>query len=277
MKHRLLAVLVASLMIVAVLGLNAPARAQDEDLKVTINAPAHVEKSENYPIMVTVTTPDGTPVPGRQVKVEEFWDTPTMQSQYTYYDAHDNGDGTYTVTIAGYSVSQLRGYMGETSVPYAGGFREISSSPAYTSVGTPPVPEAGDDVYVVPYTQTTLDASHSYDPEGHTPLSYRWFDETNGSGAFFGDQGAATVGFVPTDMNTRTSILQVWVWNSIPAWGGWDEVKVIANTPPASVITGESANGDSMALNGASSHDADGDPLTYAWSLSLAPDGSTAT
>ncbi|MGZ4848597.1 MAG: PKD domain-containing protein [Halobacteriota archaeon] len=273
MNVKLVSVLVALLIAAAVLQLHVPVSAQDDDLRVTVNAPAHVEKSESYTITVTVTTPDGTLVPGRQVKVQEFWDTPAMQFQYNYYDAQDKGDGTYIVTIAGYSVSQLRGYIGETS----GDFRWISSDPAYTSIGTPPVPVAGDDVYVIPYMQTPLDASQSYDPEGHTPLAYRWFDQTNGSGQFIGDQQAATVDFVPTDMHQRTSILQAWVWNSIGAWGGWDEVTVIANTPPAAVITGESANGDSMVLNGAGSHDADNDPLTYAWSLVAKPDGSAAT
>jgi hypothetical protein len=51
------------------------------------------------------------------------------------------------------------------------------------------------------------------------------------------------------------------------------------NEPPQAVISGSNAArvGTAMTLDGSGSRDPEGGTLSYSWSITLAPDGSTAT
>jgi hypothetical protein len=143
-----------------------------------------------------------------------------------------------------------------------------------------PVANAGPDQTVSAGTTVTLDGSGSSDPDGHS-LCYRWslVSRPAGSQARLSDRNAVRPTFV-ADLDGAYVIHLVvtdrWWWPSLP-----DEVRIVTapgNSPPVagagpdqSVLTGAT-----VQLDGSTSSDADGDPLTYAWQVLSRPEGSQA-
>ena len=88
--------------------------------------------------------------------------------------------------------------------------------------------------------------------------------------------GALTDAFTPDVAGAY--VLSLTVANSSNVWSSADTVTITANTKPTA-NAGSDANaavGIATTLNGASSADADGDNLTYAWTATSAPSGVTA-
>lgn len=147
-------------------------------------------------------------------------------------------------------------------------------------INTPPVANAGPDQNAAVGEVVVLDGSASTDAEGN-PLSFRWSltSVPPGSGATLSDATAVSATFV-------ADVAGDYVAQLIVNDGEFDSPAdavlvtaqvVVVNTPPVanagldqSILVGETAT-----LNGGSSTDADGDPLTFSWSLSL-PAGSSA-
>ena len=146
---------------------------------------------------------------------------------------------------------------------------------------TTPTANAGPDRNVKTGTKVTLNGSGSSDPNGD-PLTYAWSftQRPIGSAATL----SSTVVTQPTftaDVN-GTYIVRL-VVNDGTADSLPDSVNITASTfnstPTASagvnqhIVAGASSV---VTLDGSASSDADGDPLTYAWTMTAKPGGSTA-
>ena len=149
-----------------------------------------------------------------------------------------------------------------------------------TSTNTPPVADAGADQTIELGDTATLDGSGSSDADGDA-LTYSWVMTSLPSGSVpsLTDADTDSPLFTPdlegeyvltltvsdgTDSSTDTVTITV-------------EDTTVANTPPVAdagedqVIT----LGDTASLDGSGSSDADGDALTYSWSFTGVPSGSS--
>jgi len=145
-------------------------------------------------------------------------------------------------------------------------------------LNTPPVANAGPDDTVTKGTLVQLDGSGSSDTEG-SPLTYSWMlmSIPSGSAAMLSDPTAVNPTFTADLAGTYVAELIVHDGTDPSAP---DTVTITAtNTIPVA-----NANGDMnvfvsnvVQLDGSASSDADGDPLTYAWSFTSVPVGSAVT
>jgi PKD domain len=157
-----------------------------------------------------------------------------------------------------------------------------ASPPAIVTVSTansPPVADAGPDQAVtVIGTSVPLDGSHSYDPDGQ-PITYQWsiLSKPPGSNASLSGPTSAKPSFV-ADVHGDYSI-QLIVIDSLGAASKPATIKVSFNNIAPVASAGLSRSVDvrqTVSLNGTGSSDANGDSLTYKWSLTSLPSGSTA-
>ncbi|HEU0021682.1 MAG TPA: PKD domain-containing protein, partial [Dehalococcoidia bacterium] len=142
---------------------------------------------------------------------------------------------------------------------------------------TPPVAAAGEDQDVATGDTVTLDGSGSADADGDS-LTYAWSLITMPEGSTASLTGAATASpsFVADLAGTYEAQLVVndGIEDSAP-----DTVSIEANSAPVSAAGDDQTvqAGDTVTLDGSGSTDADGDTLTYAWTLTTVPEGSTAS
>jgi hypothetical protein len=123
-----------------------------------------------------------------------------------------------------------------------------------------------------------LDGSQSYDPDGQ-PITFQWsiVSKPAGSQASLTGATTATPSFVADVHGDYT--IQLVVTDSLGATSSPAIVKVSFNNiaPVADAGSSQSAVvGQTVTLDGSKSSDANGDRLTYRWSLISAPSGSQA-
>ena len=140
-----------------------------------------------------------------------------------------------------------------------------------------PVANAGPDIGNIRPGQTiTLDGSTSFDPEGD-PLTYSWSLSTPaGSTAVLANPTSVRPTF--TVDRDGDYVVQLIVNDGLLNSAADGAIFSSNNVTPvanAGLDQGGKAPGSLITLNGRASSDANGDPLTYNWSLS-APAGSTA-
>ncbi len=143
------------------------------------------------------------------------------------------------------------------------------NNPPVADAGLERVAHIGDFVY--------LDGSASYDPDGD-PITYQWYllSIPAGSSASLSDPTAVDPYF-QVDAH-GDYVVQLVVndgeLNSLPA----TVFISTENTPPVADAGDDQyvAVGDTVYLDGSGSSDADGDPLSYSWSIVDMPAGSTA-
>ncbi len=147
-----------------------------------------------------------------------------------------------------------------------------------TTANTPPVANAGLDQTVTYLSTVTLNGSASSDVDGN-PLTYTWSITSRPAGSISALSNPAAVN--PTFLADRSGtfvaqlIVNDGVVNSVA-----DTVTITTNNsaPSANAGPDQAVNAGATAqLNGAGSSDADGNPLTYAWSFTSRPPGSGAT
>ena len=143
---------------------------------------------------------------------------------------------------------------------------------------TPPIADAGPDQSVFLGPAVVLDGSGSYDPDGD-PVTYAWTFVSRPSGSAAALSGATTVGptFVPDLKGPYT--LQLIVNDGALDSAPDTVVITVQNRPPIADAGPDQpgVRGLVTTLNGIGSSDPDGDPLTYAWTMTSRPAGSAAT
>ncbi len=143
----------------------------------------------------------------------------------------------------------------------------------------PPVANAGRDQSVATGAAVTLDGSESADPAGQ-PITYAWtfVSKPDGSSAQLSSSTAPRPTFTADQAGTYELQLVVSDGNLDSAA---DQVAVTAtqsnHAPTANAGPDQSvAVGTVVNLDGSASSDADGDPITYVWSITSRPEGSIA-
>jgi hypothetical protein len=145
-----------------------------------------------------------------------------------------------------------------------------------------PTADAGIDQNVSVGTVVTLDGSASWDPDGNL-VTYVWTLDSKpaNSAAAIVDASSPRPSLTPDVAGTYTASLVV--IDSLNVQSGADQVVVTVNpvnTNNAPVaVAGPDQNvlvGATVELDGSGSVDADGDLLSYSWSITSKPAGSTA-
>ncbi|HET9551529.1 MAG TPA: Ig-like domain-containing protein [Anaeromyxobacteraceae bacterium] len=159
------------------------------------------------------------------------------------------------------------------TVTVSDGRLSATASATYTAYNSPPVAAAGLDRTVARNTAVQVTGSGS-DPDAD-PLTFTWsLAGPAGSAAALVDQGSGQATFTPDLLGAYTLTLSA----SDGAASGLDTVVITAvNTPPVPAITSFAVvnAGEPVAASAAGSTDLNGDPLTFAWTLS-GPAGSAA-
>src|SRR5690554_3623769 len=142
-----------------------------------------------------------------------------------------------------------------------------------------PVSNAGTDQNIATGSVVTLNGAASSDADGDT-LSYQWSLTSVPSGSAAALSNAT--GSSPTfTADTDGSYIAQLIVNDGTENSAPDTVTIVASTgnsaPVANAGTDQNiATGSVVTLNGAASSDADGDTLSYQWSLTSVPSGSAA-
>jgi hypothetical protein len=161
-----------------------------------------------------------------------------------------------------------------------GGGADSGDSVILTDANTAPVANAGVDQSVITGTAVTLDGSASSEVDGDL-LTYSWTitSKPNGSGASLSRTSVVNPTFIPDAAGTYVFSL---VANDGKATSTADVVTVTASNVNAAPIAnaGNTQNvvtGAPVTLDGSGSRDANGDLLSYSWTVASRPAGSVAT
>jgi hypothetical protein len=147
-----------------------------------------------------------------------------------------------------------------------------------------PVADAGPDQNVVTGATVTLDGSGSHDANGD-PITYSWRTIARPAGSNPALSALTYLDRAETDFTPDVAgnyIFGLTVTDNNAASSSEDNVTITVqagNVPPvADAGTDQNVvTGAPVTLDGSGSHDANGDPITYSWTIISKPAGSFAT
>ncbi|MFO7558386.1 MAG: PKD domain-containing protein [Desulfobacterales bacterium] len=140
-----------------------------------------------------------------------------------------------------------------------------------------PVADAGPDQTVLNGDLVTLDGSGSSDVDGD-PLTYSWSFTSRppGSTAALSNATTASPSFT-IDVSGDYTIQLIVNDGTVDSAPDTVTISTDNSAPVANAGPDQSGfHGQTITLDGSGSSDADGDPLTYAWSFTSQPSGSNA-
>jgi len=221
---------------------------------VNLDGTASSDSDENYPLSYTwqiITQPAGSSanLSGADTSTPSF--TVDM-------------DGDYTIQLV------VTDALGAESEP---------DTVIISTVNSKPVANAGDDQFLDTGLSTIqLDGSQSFDPDDD-PITYEWTitSKPDGSFATLSDSTTPDPTFDADILGTY--IIQLVVVDSFGLVSEADEIVVTSeNVKPVADAEGNQVVlvGDTVFLDGSGSYDANGNDLTYSWSLVDKPEGSSA-
>jgi hypothetical protein len=146
-----------------------------------------------------------------------------------------------------------------------------------TTENSAPVADAGPDQTALVGQTVVLDGSASFDADGD-PLTFLWSltSVPSGSGAALSDVTAIAPTF---DVDVPGSYVAQLIVNDGKVSSSPDTVVITTENSAPTANAGPDQSvlvGDTVLLDGGGSSDADGDSLTYSWSLTVVPAGSGA-
>ena len=147
----------------------------------------------------------------------------------------------------------------------------------WTFQGPAPIANAGPNQTSSVGKTVSLNGTGSSNPSGIGTLTYSWAftSKPAGSTATLMNPASVTPSFV-IDVN-GTYLIQLTVNNGTASNSALVIVSTNNSPPVANAGPNQTAAPNStVILNGAGSSDVDGDPLTYSWTLTSAPQGSVA-
>jgi hypothetical protein len=221
---------------------------------VNLDGTASSDSDENYPLSYTwqiITQPAGSSA--------NLSDADTSTPSFTL-----DMNGDYTIQLV------VTDALGAESEP---------DTVIISTVNSKPVANAGDDQFLDTGSSTIqLDGSQSFDPDDD-PITYEWTitSKPDGSFATLSDSTTPDPTFDADILGTY--IIQLVVVDSFGLVSEADEIVVTSeNVKPVADAGGNQVVlvGDTVFLDGSGSYDANGNDLTYSWSLVDKPEGSSA-
>ena len=146
---------------------------------------------------------------------------------------------------------------------------KISGGPVANKV---PVADAGADIYSSKSDTVTLDGSSSYDPD-YDALTYKWTQLSGPAVTLSPSDTVSVANFTPDPGHVGDYVFELTVSDPWDSDGDTLRVTVYNTGPQADA--GPDSNGfrtDIFTLDGTSSSDPDGDPLTYSWTRLAGPE-----
>ncbi len=239
---------------------------------------------------VSATTKSSSNMPSNVASIRITLSSPTMDTIEQTFDALSES-GTIDNVPAGSDITVKASALdGNGNVLFEGKVENVTvHAGEITDVAAiimwppndPPVAYAGEPREVKINCAVQLDGRGSYDPNGDD-LTYQWSfaSRPDGSNAEISasDETGATANFTPDVLGTYVVNLVVndgrvdSAGHSVIITASNTNAPPVANAgPDQSVCTGAT-----VTLDGSLSYDPDGDALTYEWSMSSSPLGSSA-
>jgi len=160
------------------------------------------------------------------------------------------------------------------------GLASNSASVTVSATNQAPVANAGTPQTVALGTSVTLDGSGSNDPDGNYPLAYAWvMVPPAGSQATLSDAASVAPSFTVDTAGNYSILLVVTDSFGLASDPAVVTISTLNSAPVATAGPDQTLDsiGVTVQLDGSQSYDFDNDPITYAWTITTMPSGSTAT